>query len=154
MFLGRIRDFFRFKRANSSSLFFGGNGMLLCSRYETNKVMKGEATAVAKVYGAKCPHKKGSEVFLTSKTINVNNNKPVPFARVQILSVRPGTVQGLKGKEEVYKAGGFSSGESWFQHLRRFYGGSIKSTTNVYNIRFRVLDLDVKAGTRKEVKAQ
>lgn len=123
--------------------------MFSLSRHETKLVMSGKATGAARVY-SDCPHKPGNEIYLSSRTIDASGaRRSITFAKAQIISVRPGTVGQFRRDPMIAEMDGYANGESWRAQLGVRYKG-IKDTDNITHIKFRILQMDTKAGSRPD----
>lgn len=127
--------------------------MLKCTKYEARKIMEGKATGIIMRYdvASGCPHKVKGELVFTNGDIDPTGKRQVPFGRATIVSIRPGTVNQFCSDKGIYEMDGFPNGTSMKAHLRVKYKG-IPDTANVFHIRFRMEEIDRKAGLRGDAK--
>jgi len=123
--------------------------MFPCTRYETKMIMEGKVVGFARKYPGGCPHSPGSEIILTSKYLD-RSGRNIPFAKVEVQTVRPGTVGSFRRDSIIAEMDGYGSGEHWFGQMRQMYGG-LKSDEEMYHMKFRVKEIDKKAGQRGDV---
>lgn len=128
--------------------------MFHCTGFETRQIMAGKATGVVRRYDKQCPHEVGAEIVFTSKMIDrqapETGPREIPFARVTVVSVRPGSVREFRDDLMIAEMDGHANGNTWFEHHRKFYG-SIKDTDKLFHIKFKVIEMDKRAGQRGNV---
>jgi hypothetical protein len=128
--------------------------MFALTRLETQKIMQGLATGCIRNYGGDCPHEVGNEIVLTSMYLDTTGaDRQIPFARAQVVSVRPGTAGEFRRDPIVAEMDGFENGEVLFGHLNQMYRG-VKETDRLHHIKFRVIEIDKMAGRRGNVKRE
>lgn len=126
--------------------------MFSLTRRETGRVMSGLASGCARKYDGGCPHKPGGEIVLTSKYIDASGQgRSIPFAKVEVVSVRPGTVGEFRMDPVIAEIDGYENGEVWFGQMSQLYRG-LKNTDEIYHIKWRVLEIDRQAGRRGDVQ--
>ncbi|MBN2258209.1 MAG: hypothetical protein JW704_10345 [Anaerolineaceae bacterium] len=122
--------------------------MFSCNRLETQLIMEGRASGVARKYGKDCPHVVGAELVLTSDTLD-GSGRHIPFARATVTSVRPGTVGQFRKDKIQAEKDGYQSGEHWYGNLRQMYRG-LNDTDKMHHISFLIIEIDKQAGQRDE----
>lgn len=123
--------------------------MFELNRFETKQVMEGSASGCARKYGNECPHKPGSEIVLTSRFLD-SSGRSIPFAKANVVSVRPGTVGEFRRDPMIAEMDGYPNGEVWFGQLSQMYRG-MKDSEKIFHIRFMITDIDKKAGRRGNI---
>lgn len=127
--------------------------MFACNRNETRQIMEGKATGVARRYPGGCPHVPGSELWLTSDSLDRSGaGRHIPFAKIQVVSVRPGTVGQFRRDPMIAEIDGYANGAVWFGQMSQMYKG-IKDTDNIVHLKFRVIQMDKEVGMRGDVAA-
>lgn len=114
------------------------------NRFETKQVMQGRATGFTRKYGDTCPHVPGAEIILTSKFLD-RYGKSIPFARAQVVSVRPGTVGEFRRDSMIADIDGYPNGEVWHGQMNMMYKG-VKDTEKMHHIKIRIIEIDKQAG--------
>jgi hypothetical protein len=114
------------------------------NRFETKQIMEGRATGCTRKYGDVCPHVPGAEIIFTSKFLDLSG-KSVPFARAQVVSVRPGTVGEFRRDSMIAEIDGYPNGEVWYGQMGVMYKG-VKDTDKMHHIKFRIIEIDKQAG--------
>jgi hypothetical protein len=120
--------------------------MLELNRWETKQVMSGRATGIVRKYDGGCPHSPGGELILTSKYLD-SKSRNIPFAKAQVVTVRPGTVGQFRRDPMIAEMDGYANGEVWFGQMGVMYRG-IKNEEQVYHIKFRITEIDKQAGSK------
>lgn len=127
--------------------------MLYCTGYETRKIMDGSAAGLVRM--GECPYLPGDEIVLTSDAIDKDNgdgkSRHIPFAKAQVISVRPGTVRQFKQDKMTMSMDGYENGNVWVQHHRSNLYKSMKDTDKVHHVKFRITQIDKMAGRRGNV---
>ena len=123
--------------------------MLACNQFETRQIMEGVATGVTRKYHGSCPHQVKGELVLTSRYLEPDGNRPIPFARATITSIRPGTAGQFRRDNIQAKKDGYQSGAHWFGNINRMYNG-IKDSDEMHHLSFRIVQIDKLAGQRPD----
>jgi hypothetical protein len=123
--------------------------MFTCNRWETKVIMEGRASGCSRVYGNGCPHRIGGELVLTSRYLDLEG-RDIPFAKAQVVSIRPGTVGEFRRDKMLAEIDGYANGEVWFGQMNQMYKG-LKDTDKVYHIKFRIIEIDKQAGRRGDL---
>jgi len=123
--------------------------MFSCNRWETKQIMEGKACGVVRQYGESCPHLVGGEIVLTSAFLD-KSGREIPFAKAQVVSVRPGLAGEFRRDKMLVETDGYSNGEHWHGQMRIMFGG-IKDTDQLWHLTFRITEMDKQAGTRGDV---
>lgn len=118
--------------------------MFALNRFETKQIMSGRAGGCARKYGDECPHKPGDEIVLSSRFLSPADNS-IPFAKAQVVSVRPGTVAEFRRNPMIAEMDGYPNGEVWFGQMNVMYKG-LKEDEKMHHIKFRILEIDKDAG--------
>lgn len=124
--------------------------MFSCSRYETKLIMEGKATGFARKYPAGCPHKRGDEIVLTSQYLD-GSGRNIPFAKVKVQTVRPGTASGFRRDPVIAEMDGYKNGEHWHGQMSQMYAG-LSIDEPMHHIKFSIVEIDKEAGRRGDVK--
>lgn len=115
---------------------------LSTTRYETGKLMNGQAEGVTRMYLSGCPHKPGDEVILSSKFLD-GSGEDKGYAAATIKSVRPCTVDERKRDDRLAKLDGFPNGPSWYGHFERMYGEQ-RPDAMTYRLQLRIEEMEKK----------
>lgn len=118
--------------------------MFSCNRYETRKILENKAVGVVRKYDPKmgCPHTIGSEIVLVSKFMPGFEGQSVPFAKAQIVSVRPGTAAQFRKDDHVGQMDGYSNAAAWWGYFSgQMYKGT-KDSELLHHIQFRVTEVE------------
>lgn len=123
--------------------------MFSVTRTETKLIMEEKSAGVVRRYpSGECPYKVGDEIVFTSRFIPwMKDEKPVPFAKATITSVRPGTIGSFRKDDRQAKHDGFANANTWHAHLNQFYRG-IKDDDSAVHLSFRVIEIDKQAGQK------
>jgi len=110
---------------------------------ETGLILEGKASGVVRRYGESCPHEPGNEIVFTSKYLagTKDPTQEVPFAKGQVVSVRPGTVGQFRKDKMLAEKDGYANGNVWYGHMSQLYKG-ISDDTQVHHVSFRIVELD------------
>jgi hypothetical protein len=122
--------------------------MFACTRFETKQIMDGKACGIVRKYGDNCPHVRGGEIVLTSKFIDGQRN--MPFAKIEVQTVRPGTVGMFRRDPIISEMDGYANGEHWVGQMRQLYPG-ISNEDKVFHIKFFIKEMDKDAGRRGDI---
>jgi hypothetical protein len=122
--------------------------MFACTRFETKQIMEGKAYGIVRRY-VECPHKRGTVIVFTSKFLD-GSGRDIPFAKVEIQTIRPGTVGIFKRDPIISEIDGYQNGEHWLGQMRQLYPG-IGDDEKLYHLKFVVKELDREAGRRGDV---
>lgn len=120
--------------------------MFACTRLETKMVMEGRASGVVRKYGDSCPHFRGEKIVLTSKFLDLSG-RSIPFAKVEVMTVRPGSIGEFRRDPFISQIDGYDNGEHWMGQMRMLYPGT-NEDEKVFHIKFNVVELDRDAGRR------
>ena len=123
--------------------------MFALTRHETKQIMAGQAGGVARIYDV-CPHEIGMQMHMTSKFLD-QSGRSIPFVKVQIVSLRPGTCGQFRKDQQQAKTDGYENAAMWHGQMNVMYQG-IKDSAKMTHIKFRVLELDREAGRRPNIK--
>jgi hypothetical protein len=114
---------------------------LTLSRFETGKILSGEASAVSRLYepAAGCPHQAGTVVILSS-THAGNAGQDTPIARATITGIEKQTVMARKDNANLAIREGFDDARAWYVHLQQLYG-EVADTTPIHRLQFRIEEI-------------
>lgn len=116
--------------------------------------MTGMATGCTRKYGDNCPHRPGAEIVFTSKSMDLTGgDRSIPFARAQVVTVRPGTVGEFRRDPMIAEMDGYENGEVWYGQMKVLYGG-LRDSEKMHHIKFRIIEIDKQAGRRGDVEDQ
>jgi hypothetical protein len=113
--------------------------------------MEGMATGLVRKYDGECPHHVRGQLVLTSRFLEPGGERPIPFARAEIISIRPGTVGQFRRDKTQAEKDGYKNGAHWFGNINRMYKG-LKDSDEVYHLSFRIIQIDKQAGQRPDVE--
>jgi hypothetical protein len=91
---------------------------------------------------AGCPHKTGAEIVLTSKFMPGLEGQSVPFARAQVINVRPGTAAQFRKDDSIAQMDGFENAQSWWGYFSTQMYKGIGDDEQVHHIRFHIIEMD------------
>jgi len=129
--------------------------MFAVNRYETGKILTRRASGIVRKYDAGCPHRVGDELVLTSKFLPAGspNGRGVPFAKAQIVTIRPSTVRQFKEDPMIAEMDGYNNSSVWYEQMRVMYKG-LRDTDQVYHLKLRFIEIDGDAGHAKSEERQ
>ncbi len=105
---------------------------------ETKKILSGKSDGITRLLRQGCPYQPGQNLLLAYDEPVTHNQ--VPYAMVQIRSIRPGSVGERKHDDRLAKMEGFTNGSAWYNHFRKLYGDSDPSA-QCHRIQFTVIKL-------------
>ena len=112
--------------------------------------MEGKATGFSRKYHNECPHKRGEIIVLTSKFLD-SSGRNIPFAKVEVQTVRPGTVGRFRRDSIIAEMDGYGNGEHWVGQMRQLYGRRLNDSDSIFHIKFNAVQMDRDAGRRGDV---
>lgn len=118
--------------------------MFSCNNHETRRIQEGRAVGVVRRYDPKggCPHKPGAEIVLTSRFMAGFENQAVPFAKAQVVSVRPGTAAQFRKDDHIGQMDGYDNAAAWWTYFSTNIEKGIKDGELLHHIQFRILEMD------------
>ena len=85
--------------------------------------MEGKASGLTRKYHGQCPHQVRGELILTSRFLELDEERPIPFAKATIISVRPGTVGEFRRNNVQAQKDGYDNGNHWLGNMSMMYRG-------------------------------
>lgn len=110
---------------------------------ETRMLLEGRCGGVVRRYHggiSGCPHAPKSKLTLTSKFLD-GTGRPIPFGTVEVISVRPGTMDQFSRLDELAQRDGYRDGKHLRAVLARRYPG-MRGDEPVVHLSWRVVELD------------
>jgi hypothetical protein len=118
--------------------------MFSCNRYETRKILEGRATGAVRKYDPEtgCPHKAKAEIVLTSRYMPGFEGQAIPFARAQVVSVRPGTAAQFRKDDMIGQMDGYGNAAAWWAYFSNEMYRGVKDDEQLHHIKFRIIEMD------------
>ena len=118
--------------------------MFSCNRHETRRMLEGRAVGAVRKYDSAegCPHKSGAEIVLTSRFMPGFEGQAVPFARAQVVTVRPGTAAQFRKDDHIGQMDGYENAAAWWAYFSGHMYRGVKDSEKLYHVQFRIIQMD------------
>ena len=109
---------------------------IMTSKFETSKLMSGEADGITRMYGRDvgCPYNVGDQTLIAVDA----GGKPEPYAKATIISIRPCEYRARAKDERLNKMDGFESGPMWVSHFEKMYGEGTDDNMPLFRVQLKM----------------